>query len=131
MRIFRGVAAGSLMVILASTAPAKADEAPPGALAATRLPIPADSSKAFPDDVAGTHFSKAAFDTATPAVRVALCGVEAAAGNTGLDAGLIDFNVPDTARGAGRTPDDMQDVGKNLRDFHSSVFLGVTLGYHF
>jgi len=79
----------------------------------------------------GVRFGKAAFENPKPAVRVALCGVEADAGNAGLDAGLIDFNVPDIARAAGGLSDDPREVGKNVRDYRSMVFLGVTLGYHF
>jgi len=39
--------------------------------------------------------------------------------------------VPDPARAAGGTPDDQKDVGRNRYDYHSSVVLGVTLGYRF
>lgn len=128
MHRFVRVTAASLISIIASVAAAKADESPPSdassgfALAASTLSPPAESWKAA---------SKAAFTNATPAVRVAPCGVEADAGNSNLDAGLIDFNVPDPARAAGRSFDDQRDVGRNVGDYHSTVILGVTLGYHF
>ena len=121
--MFHRLAALALTSMLAFAAAAKADEPQ-----TVTWSIPADSSKALPTD---RPSSKAAFDNATPAVRVALCGVEADAGNTGLDAGLIDFNVPDPARAAGHATDDRQGGGGNVPDYRASVFLGITLGYHF
>lgn len=126
-----GLTAASLMSILVSIAPVKADEpiSPSGFELAAGTP--ADSSKDVPADPNGARVSKAAFVNATPAVRVAPCGVEADAGNSNLDAGLIDFNVPDPARAAGRSYDDQRDAGRNVGDYRSTVVLGVTLGYHF
>jgi len=95
------------------------------------LIIPSDSSKAIAGDWTAAPSSKAAFDKTASAVRLALCGVEADSGNAGLDAGLIDFNTPDPARAAGRSSDEPQGTGRNVPDYRSSVFLGLTLGYHF
>jgi hypothetical protein len=137
MRIIRRLAAVLMMSILTSVASVSAGEPltswTSSALEAapSTLTIPADTSKGVAGDLVGARVSKAAFENARPAVRVALCGVEADAGNTGLDAGLIDFSIPDSARAAGGASDDPRDVGKNVRDYRSDVFLGVTLGYHF
>jgi hypothetical protein len=137
MREFTRLAAVSLIAFPILCTSAKAGEPQAGAAAAEpemvagTLVIPEDSSKAVSRDVIGGQFSRASFTNATPAVRVAMCGVEADAGNTNLDAGLIDFNVPDPARAAGRASDDQRDVGRNVGDYRSSVVLGVTLGYHF
>jgi hypothetical protein len=134
MRRFLRLAATSSIAVLTSTAPVMAAEMAPGdsssgfELAAGTLTP--DSLKNVAADL-GSARSKAAFTNATPAVRVAPCGVEADAGNANLDAGLIDFNIPDPARAAGHSYDDPRDVGRDVRDYHSSVILGVTLGYHF
>lgn len=134
--MFRRLAAVSLMSSLACFASVAAGETPGGGPSSSAegpagiLTIPADSSKAIPGDLAGARSSKAAFANATPAVRLALCGVEADSGNTDLDAGLIDFKTPDP-HAAGRSLDDQQRAGGNVPDYRSSVFLGLTLGYHF
>ena len=59
-----------------------------------------------------------------------MCGIEAESGNAGLDAGLIDFKTPDP-HAAGRSSEDSPQAGRNVPDYRSSVFLGITLGYHF
>lgn len=127
--MFRRLAAVSLISLLVCAAAVRAEEAP--APAGPLIIIPADSSKAVPGDLTGAHSSKAvAFENATPAVRLAMCGLEADSGNAGLDAGLIDFKTPDP-HAAGRLSEDPQRVGQNVPDYRSSVFLGLTLGYHF
>jgi len=134
MRQLRRLAAASLIAILTAAAPVMAAETAPGdsssgfELAAGTLTP--DSLKNVAADLSSAR-SKAAFTNAAPAVRVAPCGVEADAGNANLDAGLIDFNIPDPARAAGHSIDDQRDVGRDVRDFRSNVILGVTLGYHF
>jgi len=93
------------------------------------IPVPASTLAATP--VSQDFAARPAYSSAKPAVSVAMCGVEAYGANADLDAGLIDYNVPDPARAAGAAPDEQKDVGRNARDFHSSVVLGVTVGYHF
>lgn len=124
MHLFHRLAAVSLIWGLASVA-AKADEPP-----VVPLTLPADSAKIVSGDLAGAPSSKAAFANATPAVRLAMCGIEAESGNAGLDAGLIDFKTPDP-HAAGRSSEDSPQAGRNVPDYRSSVFLGITLGYHF
>jgi hypothetical protein len=125
--MLRRLAALSLISSLAFAASVKADEPP---VPVGPLIITGDSSKAIPGDLTAAPSSKAAFDTSNPAVRLAMCGVEADAGNADLDAGLIDFKTPDP-HAAGRFSDDPPQAGRNVPDYRSSVFLGVTLGYHF
>lgn len=77
-------------------------------------------------DLTGARAVLALAETPKPPVRLALCGVEADAGNSSLDAGLIDLNIPESAR-----INDRPDTGNAARDYHAAVFVGVTLGYHF
>lgn len=137
MRRFLSLTAVFLISALASAAPVKAGEPMPAdsssgiETTAINLAPPADSAKVTVPDLTGARSGKAAFVNATPAIRVAPCGIEADARNTNLDAGLIDFNVPDPARAAGHAYDDQRDVGRNVGDYHSTVILGITVGYHF
>ncbi len=117
------LAAISLITGLAFAVSVKAEESP------AALIIPADSLKAPIDDWrAGS--SKAPLDKEKEAVRLAMCGIEADSGNAGLDAGLIDFKTPDP-HAVGRSSEDSPQAGRNVPDYRASVFLGVTLGYHF
>jgi hypothetical protein len=135
--MIRPLLALSLVSLLASAAAAQAVDAVAGDYAAgiqmpaATLIAPENSSKALPAAFGEARSSKVVFSDAKPAVSVAMCGVEAYGANTDLDAGLIDFNVPDPARAAGGSIEDSKDQGRNTRDYHSSVVLGVTLGYHF
>lgn len=108
---------------LAFAVSAKADE-PPAALI-----IPADSLQTQTGDWRAWS-SKVPLDKEKEAVRLAMCGIEADAGNVGLDAGLIDFKTPDP-HAVGRSSEDSPQAGRNVPDYRASVFLGVTLGYHF
>jgi hypothetical protein len=125
--MLRRFAALLLICSLAFAVSVKADEQP---VPTGPLIIPVDSSKANPVDLSAAPSSKAAFNKSTPAVRVAMCGVEADAGNADLDAGLIDFKTPDP-HAVGRLSDDTPQAGRNVPDYRASVFLGLTLGYHF
>lgn len=100
------------------------------------LPASADPSaapvKAYPATHVGAPAGKVIFSDSSSEVTAAMCGIEGHGPAADLDAGLIDFNVPDPARAAGGSPDDQKkDVGLNRYDYHSSVVLGVTLGYRF
>jgi len=91
-----------------------------------------DTQKSYPATFIDGRTDKAVtFSKAPEEVSFAMCGVEAHGAKSDLDAGLIDFNVPDPARYAGGDIDEGKDQGKNARDYHSSVILGVTVGYHF
>lgn len=89
------------------------------------------TGKAYPATVVGWPTGKVIFKDSTSDVSVAMCGLEGHGTAVDLDAGLIDFNVPDPARAAGNSPDGPKDLGRNQYDYHSSVVLGVTLGYRF
>ena len=121
--MFRRLAAVSLISGLAFAVSVKAEESLPV------LIIPADSLKAPSGDWRALS-SKAPLDKQRDAVRLALCGIEADSGNADLDAGLIDFKTPDP-HAAGRSSEDSPQAGRNVPDYRSSVFLGLTLGYHF
>ena len=121
--MFRRLAAISLISAFAFAAAAKADE-PSAAWI-----MPADSVK-MPSGDWRAWSSKAPLDKEKEAVRLAMCGIEAESGNAGLDAGLIDFKTPDP-HAVGRSYEDLPQAGRNVPDYRASVFLGVTLGYHF
>ena len=87
--------------------------------------------KAYPATHIDAPTGKVIFSDSSSQFTAAMCGIEGHGTAADLDAGLIDFNVPDPARAAGGTPDDQKDVGRNRYDYHSSVVLGVTLGYRF
>ena len=96
------------------------------------IAAPSDAPvRAYPATVAGRPTGKVIFKDSTSDVSVAMCGLEGHGKAVDLDAGLIDFNVPDPARAAGGSPDGPKDLGRNQYDYHSSVVLGVTLGYRF
>jgi hypothetical protein len=99
--------------------------------AAEPLTIVLEPPKTLSIQAAQPQSRPASYETVTPAVRVAMCGVEADAGNTSLDAGLIDFKLRDTTRTASNWSEDPRSAGKSAHDYQSPVFLGVTLGYHF
>ncbi len=136
MRIFHRLAAASMLSVIVLPGAVKADDS-----ASIRESIRYEANEntlAIPTmtkgqavDVSNTNNGNASFKKDAAAVRFALCGIEADAGNTSLDAGLIDFNVKDTVRAAGSWYDDGQHLAKNVPDYRSSVFLGVTIGYHF
>lgn len=98
------------------------------AVQAEEAALPPDTPKTYPATVI---YKTVTFSNAPKEMSVAMCGVEAHGAASDLDAGLIDFNVPDPARFAGGDLDEAKDQGKNARDYHSSVVLGVTLGYRF
>ena len=128
--MFSRLALASLLSILATTAPALAAEE---LVAGITLP---PSSLAAPSDTTGltipvARSSKATYANASPAVIVDFCGVEAYGTKTDLDAGLLDYNVPDAARAAGHAADEPQDQGRNVRDYRYTPVFGVTVGYHF
>jgi hypothetical protein len=101
------------------------------AASVTKLTLPADAAKdAVAVDIAARP-GKTALNESKPDIRVALCGVEADAGNANLDAGLVDFNVRNSAHGNTAWTEGPRDAGRNVHDYPSPVFLGVTLGYHF
>lgn len=87
--------------------------------------------KSYPATYLDHRTESPALGKADPAVSFAMCGVEAHGAASDLDAGLIDFNVPDPARAAGGEIAEGKGQGKDVRDYHSSVVLGVTLGYRF
>ena len=92
----------------------------------------AEGATAFPATfIGGGRGNKPAFIDAAQSVSFAMCGVEAHGAASDLDAGLIDFNVPDLARAAGGEIEEPKNQGSTARDYHSSVVLGVTLGYRF
>jgi len=137
MRMFRRFAAVSMISILACPISVKAAEPLTGgysadvAAASPLFTLPADAAKGVAADEVGAPPRKTAVDNPKPDVRVALCGVEADAGNANLDAGLVDFNVPNSAHGNATWTEGPRDAGRNVHDYPSPVFLGVTLGYHF
>lgn len=88
-------------------------------------------AKAYPATRIDAPTGKVIFSDSSSEVTAAMCGIEGHGTAADLDAGLIDFNVPDPARAAGGSSDDQKDVGRNRYDYHSSVVLGVTLGYRF
>lgn len=113
-----------LLLLLASAISVKAEE--------PVLALPQDASKTYPATYLGTRpDNKTLFSDAPQAVSFAMCGVEAHGKESDLDAGLIDLNVTDPANAAGGAIDEGKVQGKDARDFHSSVILGVTLGYRF
>ena len=99
----------------------------------TAIPLPSaqKSPKGYPATVVGDPTGKVIYSDSSQEFTAAMCGIEGHGPATDLDAGLIDFNVPDPARAAGRLAEDPKDQGRNLYDYHSSVVLGVTLGYRF
>jgi len=95
-------------------------------------PSPPDKTvKAYPATPVGVSTGKVIFSDSSSELSAALCGIEGHKGAADLDAGLLDFNVADPARAAGGLADDPKDQGQNRYDFHSSVVLGVTVGYRF
>lgn len=113
-----------LLLLLTPALSAKAEEPVP----AGPLTLSQEAPKtAYP----ATFVDKTVFGDAPKAVSFAMCGVEAHGKESDLDAGLIDLNVPDPANAAGGAIDEGKVQGKDARDFHSSVILGVTLGYRF
>ena len=100
-------------------------------VAAIPLPAAQKAPKGYPATVVGDPTGKVVYSDSTQEITAAMCGIEGHGTATDLDAGLIDFNVPDPARAAGRSAEDPKDQGRNLYDYHSSVVLGVTLGYRF
>jgi hypothetical protein len=111
----------SLFILLFSAFAAQAEE-----------PVPdQDAPKSFPATFLRDRLDKEPFSTPVREVTFAMCGVEAHGKASDLDAGLIDFNVPDPARAAGGITDETKDLGRDARDYHSSVILGVTVGYRF
>ena len=122
-------AAAFALTLLAATAlhaeePVAIDYAVTGST--TAVPV-----KAYPATRIDAPTGKVIFSDSSSEVTAAMCGLEGHGTAADLDAGLIDFNVPDPARAAGGTSDDQKDVGRNRYDYHSSVVLGVTLGYRF
>lgn len=112
------------LLLLAFLVAAKAEE--------PVLALPENASKTYPVTFVGVQpDNKTVFSDAPQAVSFAMCGVEAHGKESDLDAGLIDLNVPDPANAAGGAVDEGKVQGKDARDFHSSVILGVTLGYRF
>ena len=120
--------AAALALSLIVSAGVQAEEL---AIAAIPLPAPSKAPKAYPATIVGDPTGKVVYSDATSNVSVAMCGIEGHGTDADLDAGLIDFNVPDPARAAGHSEADPKDQGRNLYDYHSSVVLGVTLGYRF
>ena len=100
---------------------------------ATAIPLPSaqKAPKSYPATAVGDPTGKVIYSDSSQEFTAAMCGIEGHGTSTDLDAGLIDFNVPDPARAAGRLAEDPKDQGRNLYDYHSSVVLGVTLGYRF
>ena len=107
-----------VVIDYSAAASALPDKAVKTAYPATRIPSDAPTGKVI-------------FSDSSSEITAAMCGIEGHGKAGDLDAGLIDFNVPDPARAAGGSPDDPKDVGRNRYDYHSSVVLGVTLGYRF
>ncbi len=119
------------LLFLTSVAAQAGDEVDSIPLPVSAPALAVGVSQPLPAGLTAAPSSKANFSNATPAVSLAMCGVEAHGTATDLDAGLIDFNVADPARAAGGSPDVPKDQAQNVRDFHSSIVLGVTLGYRF
>lgn len=90
-----------------------------------------DARNSYPATFADKRADNAPFVPPSKEVSFAMCGMEAHGAKSDLDAGLIDFNVPDPARYAGGEIEEDKTQGKNARDYRSSVVLGVTLGYRF
>jgi hypothetical protein len=120
--------ATALALFLTLSAGVQAEE-----LVTTAIPLPAPEKapKAYPATIVGDPTGKVIYNDGSQTVSAAMCGIEGHGTAADLDAGLIDFNVPDPARAAGRSEDNPKDQGRNLYDYHSSVVLGVTLGYRF
>lgn len=137
IHMFRRLAAFSTLFILACAISVNAAEPLTGgsssdaAVSVSRFTLPDDAAKdAVPVGIAA-RLDKTALNEPKPDIRVALCGVEADAGNANLDAGLVDFNVRNSAHGNAALTEGPRDAGRNVHDYPSPVFLGVTLGYRF
>ncbi len=121
------------LALLLSTAALAGEE--PAAIdysaAAPILTLGDKAAKGYPATHIDTPTGKVIFSDSSSEFTAAMCGIEGHGKDADLDAGLIDFNVPDPARYAGGSADDAKDVGKYRYDYHSSVVLGVTLGYKF
>jgi hypothetical protein len=133
--MIRPAAALALFLSVPISTVLHAEEAAALDYSAVPAPAVAPSSrvvKAYPATVAGWPTGKVIFEDSTSDVSVAMCGIEGHGTAVDLDAGLIDFNVPDPARAAGGAADaGPKDVGRSQYDYRSSIVLGVTLGYRF
>lgn len=124
--------ASAFALVLLTAAALHAEEPIAMDYSAAAANIPAAPAKAYPATHVGAPAGKVIFSDSSSELTAAMCGIEGHSAAADLDAGLIDFNVPDPARAAGGSPDDQKkDVGLNRYDYHSSVVLGVTLGYRF
>jgi len=97
----------------------------------TPVPPPDKAGKGYPATPAGASTGKVIFSDSSSEVSAAFCGIEGHKDAADLDAGLLDFNVADPARAAGGSAETPKDQGRNQYDYHSSVVLGVTVGYRF
>lgn len=79
----------------------------------------------------GASTGKVVYRDATREVSVAMCGVEGHGTAIDLDAGLLDYNVADPARGTSGLAAEPKEVGSKQFDYRSSVVFGVNVGYRF
>ncbi len=129
--------AAALALLLFVSLGARAEELPvidysaaPPASGGT--PVPVDkAAKGYPATPVGVPTGKVIFSDSSSEISAAMCGIEGHKAAADLDAGLLDFNVADPARAAGGAAETQKDQGRNQYDYHSSVVLGVTVGYRF